>query len=166
MKSTLICLEIYAIHQIPFYLWLLSRNHLSFPTPSVLRKAETEGEKCIYFWLQKQLLLLLLAVRQACWKGWLSVVVLVYWDQICLLMTANLLIFGRKLVYGLCQEGMYNHSCSWEVEPRRGNFGLEKYQDKSKNFPFSWPPFGRILYCKRHYFSLMIRWHSEIKHSR
>lgn len=33
MKSILICLEIYAIHQIPFFLWLLSRNHLSRPHP-------------------------------------------------------------------------------------------------------------------------------------
>lgn len=33
MKSILTCLAIYAIHQIPFHLWLLSRNHLSRPHP-------------------------------------------------------------------------------------------------------------------------------------
>lgn len=135
------------------------------PTPTVLRKAETEGEKYIYFWQQKQLLLLLLAVRQTCWKRWLPVVVLVSWDQTCLLMTANVLKFGRKLLYGLCQEGMYKHSSSWEVEPRR-NFGLEKCQDKFKNLPLLLPPFGRKLYCKRDYFSLTITWDFEIKHSR
>lgn len=139
MKSIPICWKFIPYMQYHFICDYLAGAICHVPTPSVLRKAETEGE--VYLLLTTKTAA---AVTFSCKANMLEKVTICCGSSV---LGPNMSgddgktpKFGRKLLYGLCQEGMYNHSSSWKVEPRR-NFGLEKYQDKIKNFPLLLPSF-------------------------
>lgn len=124
------------------------------PPPTVLRKAETEGEKYIYFWQQNQLLPLLSAVRQTCWKRWLSIVILVHWDQLWLLMTSSLLKSGGKLLLWLMSGGHVQTQLKLGAGTKKQKLQARKVSGwvRVRISPFSRLPFGRKLYWKRELF--------------